>query len=661
MNTLKNTKKKKNRTAGPKQLRARKIKKTGKKEITLEETEEKYSNLFHNSNDGIFMHDLDGNIIDVNQKALDMFGYSRAEIMQCTIAELHPPEALAISKYAFDRISRDGFVSFEIDFKKENGDIFPAEVSSSLFEIRGQKVIQGIVRDISERKRAEKALAQEKEQLAVTLRSIGDGVITTDVEGRIILVNYVAEALTGWNHEEASGRALGEIFNIISEGTREPCENPVEKVLREGTVVGFANDTILVSKDGTERIISDSGAPIRDLEGNIIGVVLVFRDVTERRMLERELQKASKLESVGILAGGIAHDFNNFLTGVLANIHLAQMAADSKEEVFTRLTEAEKAALMAKDLTQQLLTFSEGGVPVMRATSVGELIKETTVFALRGSSIQPEFHIADDLWNVEVDVGQIGQVINNLVINAVQAMPDGGVVKVEAENVVLAGEELLPLFPGRYVKVSVTDTGVGIHPDYVSRIFDPYFTTKQKGSGLGLAICYSIISKHSGHISVDSSLGEGTTFHIYLLAVKEDAAPGSHEQIDTSRGSGRILFMDDEELIRRAVPRMLSASGYEVECAVDGSEAIEKYKSAIAAGSPYDIVIMDLTVSGGMGGKEAIQELLDIDPDVKVIVSSGYSNDPIMANFKDYGFTGIIAKPYTASELRRVIIDLLGD
>jgi CheY-like chemotaxis protein len=295
----------------------------------------------------------------------------------------------------------------------------------------------------------------------------------------------------------------------------------------------------------------------------------------------------------------------------------------------------------------------------MKPASIGELIRESTVFAMRGSNAQPQFGIADDLWNVEVDVGQIGQVINNLVINAVQAMPDGGTVTVTAENVHLEGEKLLPLFPGGYIRLSVADAGAGIHPDYLSRIFDPYFTTKQKGSGLGLAICYSIVTKHGGHISVDSSLGKGTAFHVYLPAVKEETVHDLNELDDPSCDKGKILFMDDEEILRRAVTRMLLAWGCEVECARDGSEAIEMYRDAVESGAPYDIVIMDLTVSGGMGGREAIQKLLEVDPGAVAIVSSGYSNDPIMANFAEYGFKGVITKPYTAVELRRVIIGLM--
>jgi len=384
-------------------------------------------------------------------------------------------------------------------------------------------------------------------------------------------------------------------------------------------------------------------------------VVLVFRDITERRRLEEELLKIQKLESVGILAGGIAHDLNNLLTGVLGNISLARMYEDPAEKD-RRLAEAEKASMQIRDLTQQLLTFSRGGAPILRTADMGKLLRDSASFALRGSNVGSEFSISDDLWPVEVDAGQINQVISNLVINAQQAMPAGGIVRVSAENITMGAESGLPLEPGVYIKVSVEDQGVGISEEYLQRIFDPFFSTKQAGRGLGLATSYSIIQRHNGYITVESQLGVGTTFHIYLPASPDGVfAAEKKKEEKPIMGEGRILVMDDEEHVRDTAADMLRSIGYKVVTSINGSEAIELYKEAMGAGKPFDAVIMDLTVPGGMGGKEAIQKLIKIDPEVKAIVSSGYSTDPIMVNFREYGFKGVIANPYRTRELSVVL------
>lgn len=518
--------------------------------------------------------------------------------------------------------------------------------------------ITGVVlvfRDITERRQAEKALATEKERMAVTLRSIGDGVITTDIKGKIVLINKVGEDLTGWTQEEAMDRPLAEVFHIINENTRKRCENPFEKVIKTNGIVGLANDTVLVARDGTERIIADSGAPIRDKGGNIIGVVLVFRDITEKRKMEEELLKADKLGSLGILAGGIAHDFNNVLTAILGNITLAKMYAKPGDRVYERLTEAEKASLQAKDLTQQLLTFSRGGAPIKKIIPVSELLKDAALFALSGSNVRCEFTIPDDLWPVEIDEGQISQVINNLIINASQAMPEGGIIKIRAENMVVDAGQGLPLKEGRYVKISTEDQGIGILKEHLSKIFDPYFTTKRKGSGLGLTAAYSTIKKHNGYIDVKSKLGVGTTFFIYLPASEHSPAIKEKEMNRIFEGIGKILLMDDEDMVRDVAGEMLSHMGYSVEFAKDGIEAIELYKIAKESGEPFDAVIMDLTVPAGMGGKKAIKKLLEIDPNVKAIVSSGYSNDPVMSDFRRYGFRDMVAKPYKIKELGKTL------
>lgn len=513
-------------------------------------------------------------------------------------------------------------------------------------------------KEIADRKLAEEKLAAEKEMLSVTLRSIGDAVITTDKNGIIILINSAAEHVTGWTQKEAAGTPLQEVFQIIDEKTRKPCENPVEKVLDQGKASDLDTDTVLVSKDGTEKIIANSSAPIRDRTSNIIGVVLVFRDITEKRKTEQELLRTQKLESLGILAGGIAHDFNNILTAILNNVTLAGMYT-ADEKIKTRLTKVEKASLEAKSLTQQLLTFSKGGTPIKRITSIADLIKDSVSFALRGSNVRCHFYIQDDVWPAEVDEGQISQVINNLIINADEAMPGGGIIQVRAENAVIDSGSNLPLKPGEYVKVSIKDQGIGIPGEYLSKVYDPYFTTKQKGSGLGLATAYSVINQHTGCIDVESEVGVGTTVRFWLPASRDQLKKREKRPREILKGQGKILLIDDEAIVRDTAEEVLHHLGYEVVAAQDGKEALVLYQKALETGTPFDAVIVDLTIPGGMGGAETIRNLLEIDSDVKAIVSSGYSDDPVMADYRRYGFSGVVKKPYTIEELSKTLHTVL--
>jgi signal transduction histidine kinase/ActR/RegA family two-component response regulator len=374
-------------------------------------------------------------------------------------------------------------------------------------------------------------------------------------------------------------------------------------------------------------------------------------EIEKRVRMEEEVFRAQKLEAVGILAGGIAHDFNNLLTAVLNTLYLAKIAVNPEEKAYEKMETAEKVLENAKALTQQLLTFSKGGEPVKETVHIEEVIKETVSFVLRGSNLICKFDINDDIWPVEVDTGQISQVISNLVINADQAMPAGGEIKVCAENAKIDKSGILPLEDGRYVKLSIQDAGHGISTEHICKIFDPYFTTKQKGSGLGLASSYSVIRNHGGHISVESELGVGSTFHVYLPASDKEPEDREETKFIESSYKGRVLLMEDEPVIARSVVEGLGVFGFDAVSAKDGKEAIELYSSARESNDSFDAVVLDLTIPGGMGGKETMNELREIEPEVKAIVASGYSNDPVMSKYRDYGFKGVIPKPYMIEDL----------
>ena len=400
----------------------------------------------------------------------------------------------------------------------------------------------------------------------------------------------------------------------------------------------------------------------RQQDGSPHQIFGVTNDITVRKNMEEELLKAQKLESIGVLAGGIAHDFNNLLTAIMNNLFIMKIHINPEEKVYERIIATERASARAQSLTQQLLTFSKGGEPVKGLIDVRELVSESISIALRGSNVRCENLIPYDAWHVEADAGQMNQAINNILINADQSMPEGGVITINCENIVVGAENNLRLTEGNYIKISFTDEGTGISDEYLSKIFDPYFTTKQKGSGLGLSTTYSIINKHGGHITVESELGAGTVFNIYLPASAEKVMTKKTAEDEPVTGTGKVLVMDDEELVRDSLGQMLISIGYDVEYVADGREAIDSYKNAMASGDSFDAVIMDLTIPGGMGGEKAIRELVEIDPNVKAIVSSGYSNDPIMSNYKDYGFSAVLTKPYKdISELSQILNNVIAD
>lgn len=483
-----------------------------------------------------------------------------------------------------------------------------------------------------------------------------DGIlITAGSGGDTVYANRRIAEMTGWSVEELLKKNMRDyiapdtfpdeikLYSQILEGM--PCPNHCEVTISQKNGAAIP----------VEMTIS------RTLWHGQPAVITIVRDITERKKRDEEFIRACKLKSLSTLAGGIAHDFNNLLTGILGNASIAKTLVNPGDNLHKIMTDLENTSLRAKDLTQQLLTFAKGGAPVKKTVSIAKLLRDSATLVLSGSNVKCDFAIAKDLWPAEVDEGQIAQVIHNLIINAKQAMPDGGTIQVSAENFALSAENNPFIKNGKYVKITVKDTGVGIQEEHLPKIFDPYFTTKEEGSGLGLATAYSIIKNHAGYIMAESAAGVGTTFYIHLPASKKEI--GRVETVEEKLVSGKekILVMDDDDIIRDVAGKMLTKLGYEVDFARDGSEAIELYKKSKNSGRPFDVVIIDLTIPGGMGGRETMQKLLEIDPHVKAIVSSGYSDDAVMSNYTNYNFKGVIAKPYRIEELSRTVRSVLAE
>jgi PAS domain S-box-containing protein len=530
-------------------------------------------------------------------------------------------------------------------------------LGATLFTYYGGKA-WFIIEEEEKRKQVEEALRESEEQYRELVENANSIILRMDTTGNITFFNDYASRFLGFPHDEIIGQnVIGTIMPLTDSAGRD-----LANMIRDIGVhreLYRNNENENICRNGTRVWVAWTTTPILDDQGRCVEILCIGNDITERKRMQEELLKAHKLESLGVLAGGIAHDFNNLLTGILGNISLAKIMTDSNTKPFKRLDEAEKAVSRARDLTQQLMTFAKGGAPVKKTASMEQIAMDSASFVLRGSNVRCRFAVPEDVWPVEVDEGQMNQAINNLIINADQSMADGGIIGVRIENLTIAPGNEMALKEGRYVKITIIDHGAGIPEEYLHRIFDPYFTTKQKGTGLGLASVYSIIRNHDGYVGVESKVGAGTTFRIYIPA-SENRLPEIMETEEILHGgSGKILVMDDEEIIRDVAADILGHLGYSAVACCDGSEAIELYRQAITTKEPFTAVIMDLTIPGGMGGREAAARILEVDPDALLIVSSGYSNDPVIANFHHYGFSGVVAKPFDAeglaTELKRLI------
>jgi two-component system, cell cycle sensor histidine kinase and response regulator CckA len=502
------------------------------------------------------------------------------------------------------------------------------------------------------------ALEEERRRYQELFEFAPDGYLVTDMEGLILEANSAAATLFNLGKVFLVGRPLA-LF--VQSQERNHFRLRLNQLKKGSAIQNRDWELMMFSRKRAAFPVSLTVKPVIASGEETVQLRWLLRDITVRKQMEEELQKADKLESLGILAGGIAHDFNNLLTVILGNHSLAKMYAKKDEKVSRHLQEMEQAIKQTRSLTEQLLTFASGGAPLTKAVSIGSFIKEVSAFALSGSNVCCELLFTEDLPPVEIDSSQITQVISNLLINADQAMPEGGTIRISTGKVAVEGKDnTLPLQPGDYVALTIADEGTGILKKHLTKIFDPYFSTKKEGNGLGLTICYSIIKRHGGHISVESVEGKGTSFTVYL-PVSGDKAKVEVAKDTFLRGEGKVLFMDDEESVRQTAGEMLTFLGYEVELAADGAEAVRRYIEAFNSANPFDVVITDLTVRGGMGGKKTVHELLKFDSNVKAIVSSGYSHDALLSDYKKYGFCGVVAKPYRLHELGEVLSRVMRD
>jgi len=525
-------------------------------------------------------------------------------------------------------------------------------VESKLLALRqSNDQLEGEVR---ERKAAEFALEKEKENLEVTLKFLQDGVVKTNSHGVIEFINSVGLDLLGIKESDALGKDFSEVIRLIDPKTEEKVTFPFNSYFQELIEEPEKRLKLILHTTEEDLLVNLTGSPVLDRDSEPVGMVYLIRDIELEQRVDEELFKVQKLDSVGLLAGGIAHDFNNILSGILGNTQLAMLAESRGKGCNRYLQGIEKATLSAKTLSQQLLTFSKGGEPVKTNLNLTKELRNTVEFYLRGKQVKAEFQMAPDLWSIHADRGQIHQVLNNLIINACEAMPRKGTLKVRAHNLEFTVHNQYHLKAGNYIKISLTDTGCGIPKGVLTKIFDPFFSTKSTGSGLGLATSYAIIEKHAGMITAQSTEGRGATFDIYLPAVlvqQDEETESSDFQVFPAK----ILFMDDDQTILEFVKEVFELFGYDAVLTENGTQTIHQFKQALEMKRPFDLVILDWTIPGAMGGEETIRQLIELDPHIKAIVSSGYSNQGALTKFREYGFVGILPKPYKIEELRKKI------
>jgi len=628
----------------------------------LRESEERFRAITTTASDAILLMDDNGKIVYWNPAAERIFGYSAADATGQDLHKFLAPSRMHTEYLqGFSRFIKTGQGpvinrSVEMTAMKKSGTEFPIEVSTSAMKLGDRWHALGIVRDITERKQVEQKMREKEGQYRVLFEAANDGIFIQNESG-FIDCNQRGAEMYGLSKEKLLGRSPAEFA---------PERQPDGRLSSE-----VAGEKIQAALNGVPQVFTwqplrGDGSPF-DVEVTLSRLELggttclqsIVRDIAERKQLEQELLRSTKLDSLGTLAGGIAHDFNNLLQGIFGYISMAKLTYDDKEKSLAMLEQAEKALHQSVNLTSQLLTFSKGGKPVKKVVDIQPVIENSVAFALSGSRNTYKITTGADLHAIEADEGQIGQVIQNIVLNADQAMPLGGMIRVSVRN--LPAATLVPAadLQGDLVEISIRDQGTGIPEEHLKRIFDPYFTTKEKGSGLGLATSYSIIKNHGGLIRVQSEVGKGTVFFIYLPASRAKGDKPINPAIPRAKRTGRILVMDDEEMIRAVAGELLVSFGHDVAFADKGESALEEYCAAREAGRPFDLVILDLTIRGGMGGMETMRKLVEIDPNVKAVVSSGYSDDAVLSNYREYGFRAFLKKPYNVQELQIILHTLL--
>jgi len=627
-------------------------------ENALSDSEERYRTILEASPVVYIIHQ-DGHIRYINESGCKLLGgESLSDIQGRVIHDFVDPSAKKGLKQRTERI-KEGKSNppADVDVTGIDGRRVHVQTTSMPFTWEGEVAVLIIAVDITDRKRSEVALRESEDRLRGIFEAADQiSFIITDAndpEPTVLEFSPGAENIFGYKRSEIVGQKVSAL-HLKEDVLKFP---DAHREMREGGR-SFSGEAVLVRKSGETFAALFSTFPLVDEKGDMYAALGVSIDISLQKELEQQVRQAHKIESIGTLAGGIAHDFNNMLAVITGNVSYSLSLLNAGEELFDVLSDVQDGVRQAQTLTQQLLTFASGGEPVKQVADLNKVIQEAARFVTRGARSKCEFSLDDDLWAADVDPGQINQVIGNLVINANQSMPEGGVINIRAENVTIVKDDYLPLSPGRYIKVSVKDQGTGIPEKHLGNIFDPYFSTKQQGSGLGLASAYSIVNKHSGYIVAESSMDIGSTFFVYLPASEKEVQVISKSRSGDHSGKGKILIMDDEEPILKMAGRILGRMGYDVCAARDGAEAVAFYQREFATGDPFKLVILDLTVPGGMGGAKTIRELLKIDQAVKAVVSSGYSNDPVMANFSEYGFSGVVPKPYTKDQLTEVIISL---
>ncbi len=625
-------------------------------ERVLRGSREDFRLLFDRIPVGVFYFDKDLHITNFNNKFVEKLQSSREKLSGLDLRMLKDQSLMPCIEAAVN--GQKGFYKGHYRATTGNAELVISMKTEPLCNEAGEvSGGVGIIEDITNVYEAEEALLKSEENFKEMIDRSPLPIVVIDINDKIVYNNRECFNLFGFKRKD-----ITDLNSWWSSAYPDPA---YRKTVVDEWYSGYKNAQIERVKFGPmEYKVTCGDGNVRDIEFHVVPVgdlsFITMNDMTSHRKAEIELLKTKKIESIGILAGGIAHDFNNILTAIIGNLSLVKMDVTEEHVSYSLIDTIEKAAWRARDLTQQLLTFSRGGAPIKKLTSIKQLLVDSATFVLTGTNIKPEFNIADNLWDADIDEGQISQVIHNLVINARESMTECGKIRISAENFNCEAS-VNSILPESCIKIRIEDSGKGIAQSVIPNIFDPFFTTKGTGTGLGLSVSYSIVKKHGGDIKVSSEEGAGTVFEIFLPASNEKSVLFSAYDNKPKASSGRVLVMDDEEIILDISKKMLSRMGYYVEIAQTGEETISLYKGAMERGVPFDCVIMDLTIPGGMGGRETLSILKEYDPGVAAIVSSGYSNDPVMSKFKEYGFAGVSGKPYSFQDLRdeieRVILE----